>query len=305
MNNILRWFYENITDSLKLPVRFTRTLGEHPDIRILVTEPTKVVDATLVAQWGAWFNQNAQTGSKASLAGWHNDAGYGYSGTSIEVPELIELVICDVIEHWGCDIREVEGLSCSKSPIEKFESMDSFAEQNCKDLIREISEEKLQKNLAHTGIRIIHNKDTSDHFACYAWDGRTLLMNSDGSHHFAAARHIAGKINKGVPLQGKLYRYSLDLVSIERLCSKFDIFTLKSGSPYGELFDSLKALQASFFTLNLPKPYKDVAAIFLPRTDRCSMRVANALRNSNYFDLGEHLTELASRQTLKSSKRVQ
>lgn len=305
MNNTLRWFYENIADSLKLPVRLTRTLGEHPDIRILIDEPTKMVDAKLIVQWDNWFNQNSQIGSKASLSGWHNNAGYGYSGTSIEVPELIELVKCDVIKHWCFDIREVEGLSASKGPIEKFESMDSFAEQNCKDLIREISEEKLQKNLAHTEIRIIHNKDTCDHFACYAWDGRTLLMNSGGSHHFAAARYIAGKINKEVNLQGKLYLYSLNPVAIEKLCNKFDIFTLKSGSPYGELFDSLKALQASFFTLNLPKQYEDVAAIFLPRTDRCSMRVAKALRNANYFDLGEHLTELASQQALKSSKRVQ
>jgi hypothetical protein len=304
MIKIFRWFYESIADSLTVPVRLIRTLAENPDIRILIAEPTKTVDAYSVVQWRNWFNLSSHARSKTSLQGWHNDGGYGYSGTAIEVPELIELVKCDVIEHWGCDIREVEGLSASKSPIEKFESMDSFAERHCDYFIDEISEEKLHKNLAHAEIRIIHNKDTCDHFACYSWDGRTLLMNTGGSHHFAAARYIAGKINQEVNLQGKLYRYSLNPVSIEKLCNKFDIFTLKSGSPYGELFESLKHFQASFFTLDLPKPYDGVAAIFLPRIERRSMRVAGALRNAKFFDLGLHLTELAGRQALMLSERT-
>ena len=197
MNAILRWFYESVADSFEFPVRLTRTLTENPDIRILIEEPKKVVAARSVVQWNAWYDHRlCVRNSKTSLRGWHNLAESGYTGTTIEVPELIELVKCEVIEQWGCDIRQIDGLSCSKGPIENTEGMDIFAERYCKNFIDEISEKKLLRNLAHTEIRIIHNKNSCDHFACYEWDGRTFLMNSGGSHHFAAARFIAGKLNK-------------------------------------------------------------------------------------------------------------
>lgn len=297
MNTIARWLYESIADTFEFPVRFTRTLAENPDIRMLIEEPPKVVAARSVVEWNAWYSHRLyERYSKTTLHGRCKVAGFGYTGTTIEVPELAELVKCEVIENWDCEIREIDGLSASKGPIEKVEGMDNFAEQHCKSFIDEISEEKLLKNLAHDEIRIIHNKNTCDHFACYEWDGRTFLMNSGGSHHFAAARYIAGKLDRPVNLQGKLYRYRLNPIALDLLRRKFDIFVIKIDSAYGKLYDPLSAFQASFFTLDLPRPYEGVNAIFLPRTERRSMRVADAFRNAKYFDLGEHLTEIADRQ---------
>lgn len=74
--------------------------------------------------------------------------------------------------------------------------MDDMVVRNSPEMIDEISPAKLAKNLAWDEIRIISHVD-HDYFATWAWDGRVFLMNSGGSHHFAAAKYIAARRTAG------------------------------------------------------------------------------------------------------------
>ncbi|CAM5427238.1 putative protein OS=Stutzerimonas stutzeri OX=316 GN=CXK94_17845 PE=4 SV=1 [Stutzerimonas stutzeri] len=79
--------------------------------------------------------------------------------------------------------------------------MDDMVVRNSPEMIDEISPAKLAKNLAWDEIRIISHVD-HDYFATWAWDGRVFLMNSGGSHHFAAAKYIAARLEQPVELTG-------------------------------------------------------------------------------------------------------
>lgn len=55
----------------------------------------------------------------------------------------------------------------------------------------------------------------------------------------------------------------------------------------------MEAAGAAYFEQAMPMPlYHDVMAVFLPRTDEQSMRVADKLHAAGWTDLGDHLAEL-------------
>ncbi len=110
----------------------------------------------------------------------------------------------------GNDIRDIEGLSSSKSKLEKYPTLDDFAVRGTTEFLDDISEENLNKMLDYSEMRIINNPNTSDHFIQHQWDGRIFLVNSGGSHHFAAARYIAKKLKKEVAITGRLERYTFN-----------------------------------------------------------------------------------------------
>ena len=175
--------------------------------------------------------------------------------------------------------------------------MDEMVERNSKSMIDEISLEKLQENLDHDEIRIIHHPN-SDNFSKHLWDGRVFLQNGGGSHHFAAARYIAKRLNKPVPLTGSLYVYGLNEVSVRGLCDDYEIFAISDKDAISNEFHaSLKSYGATYLGHQLPHPYREIRAIFLPKNESRSMKVAKALRNSNNFDLGNYLLQICLRQT--------
>ncbi|HCF2896160.1 TPA: hypothetical protein NID31_006287, partial [Pseudomonas aeruginosa] len=148
-------------------------------------------------------------------------------------------------------------------------------------------------------IRILHREDPSDHFACYRWDGRLFLMNSGGSHHFAAARYIASRLRHSVPLQGRLKVYGLNSASVGSLARDFEIFALRDDpAGYMAFHDAMRAYGAAYLHRRLPRPYDDCRAVFLPRGDVRSLRVAAVLQELGFFDLGDHLQELTRRFAL-------
>lgn len=65
--------------------------------------------------------------------------------------------------------------------------------------------------------------------------------------------------------------------------------------------DAMQSFRASYLWQYLPRPYRDSRAILLPRADERSMKVAAALHEAGFFDLGLHLRGLAARQTHANS----
>jgi len=58
----------------------------------------------------------------------------------------------------------------------------------------------------------------------------------------------------------------------------------------------MRALQATWFAGDLPRPHREGRALLLPRDDRNSMKVASALRKAGVTDLGSYLQRQVHRQ---------
>lgn len=280
-------------------MRLLHLIDENPSMCVQLTAPEQVIDANKVVQWQDWGGHSMDHWphrKRGTMLGWKQSAG-GYSSFESHRPEFENFGRCEVEDQWSCDIQDVTGLSSSKSNLEKFTSLDSMVETNSREMINEITEDKLHENLAHGEIRILHRDSTSDHFARYRWDGRTLLMNSGGSHHFAAARYIASRINRRVPLHGRLHTYSISPLALGALLRDFDMFAISDDAAISNGFhNAMMMFRATYLWQHLPRPYEHARAILLPKHERRSMRVSRALREAGMFDIGAHLLALTDRQ---------
>lgn len=298
---IKQWFADGIFATLGVPSRLKRLLDNHPEICVAVGQPRESIAHSSVIRWDQ-FGRDARTMFArrpiGKLFGWRH-RGPDYGSFVMEREYLKHLSERTAIENWTCDISDVHGFCSSKSCLEDFESTDAMVERNSREMIDEISESKLLKNLAHDEIRIIHQKErTSDHFQRYEWDKRVFLMNDGGSHHFATAKYIARRLGQKVSLEGKLYQDRLNSTSIQALCEEFDVFAINDESSLSNEFnDAMRQFGATWLWSFMPEPYTDnVRAIFLPKSERASRRVARELRRAGAFDLSAHLDQLSRAQ---------
>jgi hypothetical protein len=176
-----------------------------------------------------------------------------------------------------------------------------MAQLACRDLIRKETISHLHELLGHREIRIIHHPDTSDGFARFLWDSdRVFLMNSGGSHHFAAARYVAGRLSEPVALSGVMMTYTLNEAFIRELLRDFEILLLPDRIIYPAFRNLMRKFQASFAVRPLPRPrrHDGVDMIFLPRANARSVKVAAALRNSGISDCSGYFEGVLRRQAL-------
>lgn len=289
-----------ITDALAIPMRIENHLKQHPELRIDMPPLGHVMstDHSLV-HWDLWSGTYRQ-----DLHYWQREYN-GYRCTHIALAELANLVTSEKIESWSCDITDVDCVMCSKSKLSEFATLDDMVEANSRDYIDAITDEKLKKNLAHQEIRIIHSKG-SDHFVRYAWDGRLYLANSGGSHHFAAARYIAKRLPREVPLHGTLYIYRLNSTSVNSLNARFRMFAINGDNffrgfsevletfdcPYG-LLDAPRPFNLSTGLLKGPRTFNDAKVLFLDKSNQRAMRVADVLENAGVINWNLFLTRQA------------
>ncbi|WP_369597508.1 DUF6685 family protein [Aeromonas sp. A35_P] len=121
-------------------------------------------------------------------------------------------------------------------------------------------------------------------------------MNSGGSHHFATARYLAGVARLPVELTGMLKGYQLNPAAINALTEQFELFAItRDPLLWDELFEAMRALQATWYAGDLPRPHNE-GRVLLPKADRRSMTVASALRQAGMPDLGYYLQRQVHRQ---------
>lgn len=214
---------------------------------------------------------------------------------NFDVKELDNLTDCKIDKKYNLDIQDVEGLYASKSNLDEFSSLDEMVETNSKEMIDSITQEKLDENLAHKDIRIIHNP-THDSFRTYGWDKRIFLINSGGSHHFAATRYIASRIGVTVALQGELKTYSINKNKVKNLLNKFNIFLFAKDQDckYYEFNHTMQIFKVDFLQKQLPYPYHNQIATFIPRGEPRADKVSSVLKGYNFFDLGKYLLNISS-----------
>jgi hypothetical protein len=293
---LIDWFGEDFG----YPARLIRLLEEHPDLRVSLDAPKPSIDAHSVVQWqrlGEPDHLCAWRQEHGTLLGWKMRDKYEYGSFTLQRPEYAQIGQCEVTANWACDISRVHGFSASKSKLCDFASTDEMVEANSRAMIDEITHEKLAKNLAHGEIRIIHSPG-SDHFCRYLWDGRLFLMNSGGSHHFAAAKYIAARLPQAVAVRGSLHTYSINSAAVAALRRDYEMFVISDETSISCGFhEAMRAFRATWLWHAMPRPFESTKAILLPRSERRSMKVAELLRKAGVVDFGQHLADLAARQS--------
>lgn len=292
----LTLIYNAIRKNLRLPVSAPQFILESPAPRIQLGEPKRVIASSGVVQWHEWSWPHHEHGNLSSWQYSHRS----YGNFDIHHPKLERLGRCEIIDNWECDIQDVTGLGASKSNLNNFHSLDDMVETNSREMITPLTECKLHQNLGHKEIRIMHQHPSSDFFARYLWDGRVFLINSGGSHHFAAARYIAARIGVSVPLRGKLRTYFIDPQAVTTLRRDFDIYAMHNDNDVAinNFRDAMRSFNVTYLWRYLPRPYGYARAIFLPKIEPRAVIVSTVLRDAGLLDLGEYLSTLCEKQAL-------
>lgn len=298
MDSLQLWsFVDDMRERIGHPDALTRMHSAYPDIHVDIRGPKPCIALNSVTSWhDLGTDTNWPSRERGDLLGWRARSD-GYSSFRMMRFEYQAISRCTVTEGWTCDITDVHGFSASKSDLRQFAHTDQMVETKAQRMINEITEDMLRENLAHNEIRILHNRG-GDHLARFLWDGRLFLVNSGGSHHFAAAKYIAARLRLPVPITGRFKEYSLNSSAIDSLRRDFEMFMLpaKPAELTNSFHDAMEKLRATWLWHHLPWPLSDTRAILLPRAQLRSMRVAMKLRRAGATDLGAFLSHLALRQ---------
>jgi len=262
-------------------------------------EQTENVSSQSVLRWDEFGHGSALDPTylpPGQVRGW-DQAGYEYAGSLIDIPEIRAMG-----QTWSevsqFDISEVSGLTGSKGDLSKYRTLDAFAIDRCQDKISELSPEKLQINLAHNEIRILQD-EPGDFFMRFLWDERLWLCNAGGSHHFAAARHIAIRIGCKVPITGRLVTQAINPVAVEGLGLRFRAFLVSSEARALGLFkNTLRTLQVPYYTLPKDTQQPQGRVILFPTADEHSLQAAQLLDKHGFVDVVSMLQSIVAQQTL-------
>lgn len=306
MNAIAKVFTfigHSILEDIGIPVSLKNVLHTHANSGSRFDgTPAKNISAHSVIQWERWSEGDVFSyprRSKGELLGWgyHNSS---YGSYTESVPELCDLVRCDVKNDWHCDIGDVDGFCSSKSNLRRFKSIAEMVMTDSEKLINPVCVELLEENLCHHGIEITRPNNTSDYFACHSWDGRIFLMNTDGSHHFGAAQYLAAQLRKRIDVQGRLFFYYFNSVAVEQLLEKYNVFAFEFTSQgINEFQEAMRRYRANFLSTYLPIPFNHQKAILLPKSHFRSCKVAALLEEYGIFNLGNYF-----RSEANNSKRM-
>jgi len=276
-------FIELVKADLGLPASLERVIQDMPDIRKRVDEQPPSIAMDSVVRWHEWPTRHA------GLQTWADHNGI-YASSEEVIDPLSQLGRSDEYPDVEFDIKDITGFSASKSELFDFRSIEDMAKKASPNFIKVMGQVGLDKNLRWPEIRIF---DGHDHLVRFAWDDGLYVANSGGSHHLAAAHYIATESGLSVPGRNRLNHYSLDKRAVETLNRHYDVFAVNAKA-FSELHGAMRDFNAGFSWKRLPRPHDDGMAIFLPKTDERSVKVAALLRSERFTDIGELLTALAS-----------
>jgi hypothetical protein len=300
MDSILRTVYERFQDDFGRPASLIRLFSENPsECGIALEVGRGGIASESVVPWhelGTPPYDKWPRRGRGHLMGWSSRGRGQYTSFSAHRSEFESIGVCEVVEDWSCDITDVQGLTSSKSTLTDFDDMDEWVKAKSPEMVDEVSLDKLAENLAHDQVRIINSPGT-DYFFRFGWDERLFLKNDGGSHHFAAARYIAARLSRPVPLRGRLYTYRLNASSVESLLHDFDMFVIPTaGAVSAGLYLAMELFHATWLTHSMPRPFQNTKAVLLPKAERRSRRAAVEFRRFGVTDLGQHLRQLLAAQ---------
>lgn len=298
LKKAIKFLRDSLLEDFGQPATLINLLRADVSLNRHLVEHQKGISASEVVRWNDFGDLGYETSRmyRRRLNGWTRSPGsyQNYGSTSLVREDLLSLGTVREIQRWNCDIQQVDGFSASKSELRRFKSMDAMVERNSQPMITPVTQEKLEENLRWDEIRIISRED-HDYFSTWEWDGRVFLINSGGSHHFAAAKYIAKRIGVSVPLTGRYKVYGINQVALASLRRDFDIFVLSwHCKQQMDFHRAMQRFEATYYWKDLPRPYTDQAAIFLPKEEKRAGKVSDVLREAGFQDLGLYLQKLAN-----------
>lgn len=232
--------------------RLAKWLTANPISAAQVGPPTRTASFGSLIRWDRW--PEVTPAFRRSDAGWWQLGEQGHSFGRWPHP-LTPLTKCSVVD-WKGSFSDIDGLSGSKSPLEAFADLDEFARARCPKWITPATQEQLAWCLDHKPIDEWRANGATMFLA--DWDQRIFLLNSDGSHHFAAARYLAKELEVLIDISGELKHWALCLDALSRLKRQYALFCLCKSSlanwrefaalahiPYG-LLDPPRPLEGFF-----------------------------------------------------------
>ena len=231
------------------------------------------------------------------------------SKINIEIPTLLQnLISHKTVPDWKCDIQTITNISSSKSNLSSLTTLDELVIKDSQDLISEISQENLDKNMAHYESKIFH--DPSANVSCELWSGSFTWNNTGGSHHFAAARYIASRLEKPINLVSQLTIEYLDKNVMDILFSKYHIFLFsgKNIKQYDLLRETLMHSKVSFvlapidaiFSTN--EDYSSLKLLAFYNSDERAFAIRELCKNSTLLDLNIYFNSLYQKQLVNEFK---
>lgn len=296
ISNSLGLLFSALCSAFQIPRKIDSIFSTAALRGLLCTPASESIDKQSIPSWHLLGSQRNgwPTQGVGTLQGRTGPAGARRRLIG-QQPHLANLATMRVEKDFQCDIRDIVGFSASKSPLKQFSNTDDMIRSQRPDWL-EVSQENLANLLSHAGIRILHQKATTEHFARYAWDGRLWLCNEDGSHHVAAAKYVARMLDERVPMTGKLVTHALNGDAVTALRRTYDILAMPESITFGAFYKLMEDLGATWLWVDLPNPFEQVHGIFLPKSEVRSRYVAGQLRRVGVPDLGALLGSLVERQ---------
>jgi len=277
-------FIELVKADFGVPATLERVIREIPDMRFRVDEQPPSIARESVVSWHEWPWRN-----DSELQHWTSNDGI-YESYDASIDSLKELGQHETVPDFEFDIRDITGLTNSKSELLNYRSIEEMAKAASPNFIKDLNHAGLDKNLRWPEIRIFGGHD---HLVKYAWDEGLYVANSGGSHHLVAAHYIAKTIGLAVPGKNTLRRYSLNAEAVTDLNNRYDIFAIQYAA-FSEFVYAMRDFKAGFSWKRLPRPHDEGMAVFLPREDARSVKVAALLHAEQFTNIGQLLSELAS-----------
>lgn len=209
-----------------------------------------------------------------------------------EFKELSTIVEEVTTKNVSIELQEVTALSNSKSDLKSVSNLDEFAIKYCPTYINELSEMQLNTMLSHKEIKTIHKDNTGDFFKQFSWRDGTVLVNNGGSHHLAAARYLASRLNKKIDLHGSFVFCQLSKQALEAFRSKYTIFLIeKNMYLYDALISFLKYKATAFIHLETqPNACIPGNLLFFENENTA---VIDEFKANGFFDVGAYLAHAA------------
>ena len=280
----------------RLVERLTIWLFAHPNFGCTPCKPAQSADYHSLVRWENWPSLN--DGGSISAYNWWSWSERGYQMTYLPT-DIKPICTSKVISIWSGDIVEIDGLSASKSPLDKYKDLDIFAEKHCSSLIFPTSSDQLELCLKHTGVKITPNNGAE--FITAEWDNRLFLINYDGSHHFSAARYIAKKLGTPVQIGGNLNIIEFNRDEVDNLLNTYIFFAINE-----LLIDDWRLiamdLKLSFGLMPPPRPMSNFKILVIHRNDASASAVAVSFGRQGVFDFGAFIKEQASARLIKAER---
>lgn len=295
-----------------LTCEIREALGEAPRIEKLLSAypeasdfrcPPPSVGAGDVVRWNELGDYSYRFNMREGHMRGRRKVGGRVEAASIVNHALMNLGTVNEIESATFDINDIHGIFAAKNgpstEFGLFRSLDDWIAKSSPELVQPITERKLEENLSHRGINILHKR--GDHLVYFKWHQKAYLANTDGGHHFAAARYIARRLGRRVPVTGKLYSYGIDTSAAVALNNEFAIFAVPDGNIdlIHDLYKETYKSQVTWYWRPFPRPLQNrQRLIFLPRAVAKSRRVADIFLARRFVDIGAFLVSAGKRSEM-------